>query len=261
MDAERWLRVKDLFQAALEREPGQRDTFLRDACQDDEPLRETVAAMLARHPDAVEFFRTPALHAEAMALARDLEDAGGAPSERAPASVPRPETPPRRARRPTFPPWWVCLLAIAMGSENHEAILALGARRSEEPYTGEDLDALEAVTSSLGLLLDHPTPRPDRLTSAFAECPRCGTCYDTGCTACEKERAPLAQVNMPRVLAGRYRLEQRLGRGGMGKVYEAVDGALGRRVAVKVIRDEWVNSAQAAQRFRQEVRAVAGPRG
>ena len=147
---------------------------------------------------------------------------------------------------------------IAMGSENHEALLALGARRSEEPYTSEDLDSLEAITSSLGLLLDHPTPRPGHLTSAFAECPRCGTCYDTGCTACEKERAPLVQVNMPRVLAGRYRLEQRLGRGGMGKVYEAVDSALGRRVAVKVIRDEWVNNAQAAQRFRQEVRAVAG---
>ena len=147
---------------------------------------------------------------------------------------------------------------IAMGPGSCEALLALGARRSEEPYTSEDLDPLEAIASSLWLLLDHSTPRPDHLTSAFAECPRCGTCYDTGSTACDKERTPLVQVNMPRVLAGRYRLEQRLGRGGMGKVYEAVDSALGRRVAVKVIRDEWVHSAQAAQRFRQEVRAVAG---
>ena len=112
MDAERWLRAKDLFQAALEREPGQRDTFLRDACQDDESLRETVAAMLARHPDAVEFFRAPAFQAEAMALALDLENADGAPAERAPASVPEPATPRHRARRPTFPPWWVCLLAL-----------------------------------------------------------------------------------------------------------------------------------------------------
>ena len=147
---------------------------------------------------------------------------------------------------------------IAMGSGGCEALLALGAKQSEEPYTREDLDSLEAITSSLGLLLDHPTPRPDRLTSTFAECPRCGTCYDTGRTACDKEQTPLVQVNMPRVLEARYRLQQRLGRGGMGKVYEAVDSALGRRVAVKVIRDEWVTNAQAAQRFRQEVRAVAG---
>ena len=68
MDADRWSRAKDLFQAALEHEPGQRDAFLRDACKDDESLRETVAAMLARHPDAVEFFKAPALQAEAMAL-------------------------------------------------------------------------------------------------------------------------------------------------------------------------------------------------
>ena len=73
MDAARWSRAKDLFQAALEREPGQRDAFLRDACQDDESLRETVAAMLTLRPEAVELFRPPALRAEAMVLTRDLE--------------------------------------------------------------------------------------------------------------------------------------------------------------------------------------------
>jgi serine/threonine-protein kinase len=44
----------------------------------------------------------------------------------------------------------------------------------------------------------------------------------------------------------------------MGTVYEAVDGALERRVAVKVIRDDLVGSAEAAQRFRREARAAAG---
>jgi serine/threonine-protein kinase len=44
----------------------------------------------------------------------------------------------------------------------------------------------------------------------------------------------------------------------MGKVYEAIDQALERRVAVKVIRDEWVYSAAAVERFRREARAVAG---
>jgi hypothetical protein len=35
MDAERWARVKDLFHAALDREPHQGDTFLAEACRDD----------------------------------------------------------------------------------------------------------------------------------------------------------------------------------------------------------------------------------
>jgi serine/threonine protein kinase len=43
----------------------------------------------------------------------------------------------------------------------------------------------------------------------------------------------------------------------MGTVYEAVDTALDRSVAVKVIREDLVGSPVAAERFRQEARAAA----
>jgi serine/threonine-protein kinase len=43
----------------------------------------------------------------------------------------------------------------------------------------------------------------------------------------------------------------------MGTVYEAADTALERRVAVKVIREDRVGSADAAERFRLEARATA----
>ncbi|MFK4067429.1 protein kinase [Streptomyces sp. NPDC029674] len=64
-----------------------------------------------------------------------------------------------------------------------------------------------------------------------------------------------------RVIAGRYRLEARLGRGGMGVVWRATDLLLGRQVAVKELaRDETLSDAEAEQqreRTLREARAVA----
>ncbi|HMH10888.1 MAG TPA: protein kinase [Candidatus Nitrosopolaris rasttigaisensis] len=63
---------------------------------------------------------------------------------------------------------------------------------------------------------------------------------------------------------GGYTLTRILGSGGMGTVYLAEDKAIGQQVAIKVIRTggddtytEMITKEQAAERFRQEARAVA----
>lgn len=61
---------------------------------------------------------------------------------------------------------------------------------------------------------------------------------------------------------GRFRLEQLLGEGGMGRVYRAVDAVSGQRVALKVLRRELLGDEAAKFRFQKEARvleAVQGP--
>src|SRR6201985_438448 len=59
------------------------------------------------------------------------------------------------------------------------------------------------------------------------------------------------------VLSGRYRLEGKLGSGGMFTVYLAKDETLDRQVAVKVMHREMSEEPDQLERFRQEARAVA----
>jgi Protein kinase domain len=157
------------------------------------------------------------------------------------------------------------LVPIATGSEKAEALLALGIKRSEGPYTREDQEFLEAIAASLALLVEQPAPapgpareRPSGALSDFRECPECGHCYESSSTLCDRDSSTLVRIGVPRILGGRYRLDRRRGQGGMGTVYEATDSELGRQVAIKLIREDWSDRVEARQRFRREARAGAG---
>lgn len=58
-DGERWRRIEQICQAALDLAPGERDRFLRDACGDDADVRDEVATLLAKAPAADEFLTAP----------------------------------------------------------------------------------------------------------------------------------------------------------------------------------------------------------
>ena len=59
------------------------------------------------------------------------------------------------------------------------------------------------------------------------------------------------------VLADTYRVLQRLGKGGMGEVYEAEHLRVGKKVAVKFMKGDVADDRRAAERFRREVRALS----
>ena len=58
-------------------------------------------------------------------------------------------------------------------------------------------------------------------------------------------------------LSGRYRLEARIGAGGMSTVYRALDETLQRPVAIKLMNREVSSESEQLERFRREARAVA----
>lgn len=57
---------------------------------------------------------------------------------------------------------------------------------------------------------------------------------------------------------GRYRLEHRLGSGGMADVWRARDTELGRDVALKLLHENFARDTEFVERFRREASAAAG---
>src|SRR6185503_18131179 len=64
-------------------------------------------------------------------------------------------------------------------------------------------------------------------------------------------------ADIGQVLGGRYRLVELLGTGGMATIYRATDTQLGRDVALKLLRPEYLQDPEFSSRFRSEAQAAA----
>lgn len=96
------------------------------------------------------------------------------------------------------------------------------------------------------------------------ECPKCEQCYPDVVEKCPQDDTP-TKFSLPgtQLLAERYLLTKRLGRGAMGQVYLANDNKFAtRKVAVKTVRQDILNSdnlqeGEAIARFEREAQAAA----
>ncbi len=96
------------------------------------------------------------------------------------------------------------------------------------------------------------------------ECPKCECCFEDDVNVCPNDHTATRHA-LPggQLLAERYFLERRLGRGAMGQVYLAKDNKFAsRKVAVKTVRQDILNSddlqeGEAIARFGREAQAAA----
>jgi serine/threonine protein kinase/Tfp pilus assembly protein PilF len=132
----------------------------------------------------------------------------------------------------------------------NEALKRKGSKREaflSEACSGdaslrEEVESLLAVYEEAPEFLEKPgTSRPDQ-----------GAAKSEGVPP-DMEKEP----GLPFERLGEFRALRKLGEGGMGVVYLAVQESLNRQVALKVIRPEWIGSPEAEIRFSREVQAVA----
>lgn len=93
-------------------------------------------------------------------------------------------------------------------------------------------------------------------------CPICGLRYDTSAIYCQRDGAALmgeANTLDPRigmVVLDQFRIEERIGRGGMGTVYRARQLDIGQDVAIKVLHSDLSRNQEAVRRFQREAKVT-----
>ena len=120
-------------------------------------------------------------------------------------------------------------------------VLVVGRRLDGSVVRGHDLPFLAALGAAAGLavarlrLMRAPGAAPREAPPA-RECPECHGVIDAGDTPACGCGSALVEAEVPKLLAGKYRVTRALGRGGMGAAYLARDLQLERDVAVKTLK-------------------------
>lgn len=91
-------------------------------------------------------------------------------------------------------------------------------------------------------------------------CPNCGAEYPDTTTLCPSDGVALETTGdslLGQVLAGKYRMDERINEGGMGAVYRGTHVLMDKTVAVKVLRPALAADEKIVARFSREARAAS----
>ena len=88
-------------------------------------------------------------------------------------------------------------------------------------------------------------------------CLSCGADVSGGDGPTSTSSVDIVRERLQRIIAGKYRLERLLGKGGMGQVFLAHDLTLEREVAIKVLPPDVAQDDQVVRRFQQEAKTAA----
>ena len=87
-----------------------------------------------------------------------------------------------------------------------------------------------------------------------AFCGKCGTQFDSDLGPTQTVETPLEELTTGAIFAGRYQIIEELGKGGMGKVYRALDKELNEEIALKLIKPEIAHDKKTVERFKREIK-------
>jgi tRNA A-37 threonylcarbamoyl transferase component Bud32 len=88
-------------------------------------------------------------------------------------------------------------------------------------------------------------------------CPNDGARLGSHSQAGQVATAPSADPMIGKILSERYKIIRQIGEGGMGLVYEAEHVAIEKRVALKVLRDDFSSRPEVVERFKQEAKSAS----
>jgi Protein kinase domain len=132
-------------------------------------------------------------------------------------------------------------------------LIALGPKRSEEPYTPEDRELLRGIAVQMGVALDLSRLRRQVNTLVPAGSDQSQTFTPTVI----RTPAGGSALAVGAVVDNKYRVDAVIGQGGMGAVFRAWDLRLERAVAIKVVRADLLGDPDSRARFRRESQIVA----
>ncbi|MCZ2340624.1 MAG: protein kinase [Bacteroidales bacterium] len=122
--------------------------------------------------------------------------------------------------------------------------------------TASPLQLMTAVKES-GLYKPEQLAAAERIATTAPDTPACAEGFYTAGVLTKYQYQKIRAGRVEDLLFGPYLILDRIGEGGMGKVYRAVQRKVGKIVAIKMVRPQLLTNRMVISRYKREARAAA----